>query len=632
MQILDGSILRIDLSKKKIIFEKYKKYKKFLGGRAINQYIIFKELPLGISPFDPSNLLAVGAGILSGTKAPGSCRVNIDTKNVLTGGIGSSNAGGSFAPEMRLAGINNIIITGKAKDLVYLLLDGKKIEIKDAKHLQKKTTSETEKIIKEEAGDDFQIMCIGPAGENLVRSACVVVNGAKVAGRCGTGAVMGSKNLKAVAVRGSENLEPHDPKRFEKVVEKCTEKLTKSEYLKLKSKYGVYCVSEPWGIESPYRNFSGKVPSLEKKNKILRDAFLQYQVGTKACCKACPVPCWALYEIEENGKRTRVEALQINDIHNFGARLDMFDPKLILKAHKLCNDLGLDEDNACGSIAWAFECYEKGLLTQKDTDGMDLTWGNSDAIFELFKKIAYREGFGALLAEGCKRASEKIGRGTEKCCVHVKGQDLFEILWASPSWALGTVVSPRGGTHTRGAVKFERMGEVSDEIYKKLFGISPLDNTFESMISYKHKEKLVVFFERLEAAVDCLGLCYFMHGLSRVDLLLPQDFSDLLSSATGLDISPEKLLWIGERTHTLEKSFNVLHTPWTKQDDFPPQRFVEIPLDGKFKVDLDKWEKMLNRYYELHKWDTKTGNPTKKRLEQLNLKEIADKLIEQGKL
>ncbi|HEC93250.1 MAG TPA: aldehyde ferredoxin oxidoreductase, partial [Candidatus Atribacteria bacterium] len=329
MNVLNGKILRIDLPKNKISFEDYKKYKRFLGGRGINQYILFKELPLGISPFDPSNMLAVGVGILAGTSAPGSCRVNIDTKNVLTGGIGSSNAGGNFAPEMRFAGINNIIITGKSKNLVYLLIEDNKIEIKDAFHLKQKTVSETEKIIKKDIGNDFQIMCIGPAGENLVRSACIIVNGTRAAGRCGTGAVMGSKNLKAIAVKGSGDIEVKNPKKFENIVEECTEKLNKSEFSKLVKKYGVYSVTEPWGIESPYRNFSGEVPSLKKKNKILRDEFLKYKVATRACCEACPIPCWAIYEIDENSKIIKVEALQINDIHNFGAKLDMFDPKLI---------------------------------------------------------------------------------------------------------------------------------------------------------------------------------------------------------------------------------------------------------------------------------------------------------------
>ncbi|MCK4636397.1 MAG: aldehyde ferredoxin oxidoreductase family protein [Methanomicrobia archaeon] len=619
MNVQDGKILRIDVSNSKVSWwEDFKRYKRFVGGRAVNQYILFNELPLDISPFDPTNMLAFGAGLLCGTDAPGACRLNIDSKNTLTEGIGSSNVGGYFAPEMRFAGINNIIIRGRCPNLSYILIDNGDANIIDAKDLKGKTTTETEKILKEKHGD-VKVLCIGPAGENLVRSSCIIVDGARAAGRCGLGAIMGSKNLKAIAVKGNGEIEVHNPNAFQKIVEESVEKLNNNKFNKRRMKYGVYCYDEPWDIESPYRNFSGEIPPPGNKERLMPDIFLEYKIDEKTC-PSCPIRCWSVYEFEEEGSLTHVEALQGNDPHNFGAKLDLADAKTVLKAHALCNDLGLDVDNVSGVISWAMECYERGLLTKEDTDGLALEWGDSEVIFELLRKIAFREGFGDLLAEGCKRASEKIGGGTEKYCIHVKGQELFECLWLSPSWALGTMVAPRGGTHTRGAVIEKRLIDLDSEVCERYFGVSSIGDESQ----YKNKERLVYFFERLEAFLDCVGICMFTNSL-RVDMLMPEDYALLFSAATGKSIDWREVLRIGERTHNIEKAFNVLHTDWGRREDIPPRRFVNVPLDGKYRIDLDRWDKMLDRYYALHGWDTR-GIPTKKTLDKLGLENIAKRL------
>jgi len=619
MNVLEGKVLRIDLSVPKVFYENFDKYRKFIGGRGVNQYILFNELPLGISPFDLSNILAIGAGILAGTYAPGASRLNVDSKNVLTGGIGSGNSGGYFAAKMRFAGINNIIIRGRSPKLSYILIDDGDTKIIDAEELKGKSTTETVKILKEKHGD-VKVLCIGPAGENLVKISCIIVDEARAVGRCGLGAVMGSKNLKAVAVKGTGKIEVHNPDKFRKIVRESVEKINNNEFNKKRMKYGVFCY-EPWDIESPYRNFSGKVPPIENKEKLMPDVFLKYKKDAKGCY-SCPIRCWTTHEFKEDGKLIHVEAFEGNDPHSFGAKLDMPDAKKVLEAHGVCNDLGLDVDSTSGVIAWATECYEKGLLTKKDTDGLALHWGDSKVIFELFKKIADREGFGDLLSEGCKRASEKVGKGTEKCCIHVKGQDLFESLWQSPSWALGTVVSARGGGHTRGAVIEDRLINIDSNICKKYFGVP----TIGDKTQYKDKERLVFFFERLEAFLDSVGICVFTNSL-RVDMLTLDDYAKLFSSATGEDIDEDGLLYIGERIHNVEKSFNVLHTNWDRRNDMPPERFVDVPLDGKYRIDLDKWNKMLDRYYALHGWDSR-GLPTKKTLNKLGLSNIAEKLGE----
>jgi len=619
MNVLEGKILRIDLSVSKASYEDFDKYREFIGGRGVNQYILFHELPLNISPFDSANILAFGAGILCGTDAPGASRLSIDSKNTLTEGIGSSNSGGYFASEMRFAGINNIIIRGRCSNLSYILIDNENVKIIDAKDLKGKTTTETDKILKERH-KGVKVLSIGLAGENLVRSSCVIIDGARAAGRCGLGAIMGSKNLKAIAVKGNKRIDVYEPERFQEIVGNLNEKLRNNEFNKSRMKYGVFCYP-PWDIESPYRNFSGKVPPPENKERLMPDVFLKYKVDQKGC-SSCPIRCWTIHEFKEEDKLVHAEALQGNDPHNFGAKLDLADAKIVLKAHALCNDLGLDVDNASGAISWAMECYEKGLLTKEDTDGLVLKWGDSEVVFELLRKIASREGFGYLLAEGCKRASEEIGRGTEKYCIHVKGQELFECLWQSPSWALGTMVSPRGGGHTRGAVIENRLVDLDSEICKRYFGVSSIGD----MSQYKNKERMVYFFERLEAFLDCVGICMFTNSL-RVDMLMPEDYALLFSAATGNSIDWHEVLRIGERTQNIEKAFNVLHTDWGRREDTPPERFVNTPLDGKYSVDIDEWNKMLDRYYDLHGWDTR-GLPTKKTLDKLGLSDVAEGLGE----
>lgn len=618
MKVFKSKILRINLSNAKISYENYGIYKEFVGGRGINRYILFNELPLGVSPFDPSNIIAIGTGLLCGTVAPGAARINIDSKSPITGGVGSGSAGGYFAAEMKFAGISNIIITGKCPNLSYIYINDGSIKIVDAERLRGKSTSETVNFLKEKHGD-VKIINIGPAGENLVKSACIIVDRSRAVGRCGLGAVMGSKNLKAIAIKGTGSIEVEDPDAFQKITEKITEKILNNEFLKRRIEYGVYSYKEPWDNESPYRNFSGKVPPVNNKEQLMPDNFLKYKKDSKTC-SSCPIKCWTIHEFEENGKIIQAEALQGNSIHNFGAKLDMHDAKTVLKAHALCNELGLDEDSACGVVAWAIDCYQKGLLTEDDTGGIVLQWGDYKTIFKLFRDIAFRKGFGNILAEGCKRASEKIGRGTRKYCIHIKGQELWESLWLSPSWALGTVVSPRGGTHTRGAVIEGRIEDLDSSTCEKYFGIPRIGK----LTDYQNKERLVFFFERLHAFLDCVGLCFFTNSW-RLDVVLPEDYAELFSAATGEFIDLNGLLRIGERAHTLEKAFNILHTNWERKDDMPPKQFVNVPLDGKYRIDLDKWNKMLTRYYRLHGWDTR-GLPKKDTLVNLGLDDVAEKL------
>jgi len=639
MKTTDGRILRVDLSTGEIRTEPSWPYaKRFLGGRGVSQQILFNELSPNVSTLSPDNIITFGTGPLAGTIAPAACRLSIDSKNLLTPGIGSSSCGGNFAPELRFAGYDNIVVRGKAEAPVYLFIDDAHIEIRNASHIWGHTTWETDSLIKQEIGDnDIKILCIGPAGENLVRGACVITDLEKAAGRCGLGAVMGSKKLKAIAVRGTGSIEMANPEAFLQIAGEILEKLRANEFLKRRGEVGIYGQVQ-WGesfLESPWRNFQGGyAPDPEQTARIHPDAF--YKMKEKAIsCFSCPIHCRQLHKVKGGPYDGLLsEGLENNDISLFGAKLNIFDPAAILELRSLCNQYGLDTDNATGAIAWAFECYQRGIIDEKTTDGLKLEWGNHEAVIELITKITYREGFGNILAEGSKKASETIGRGSEMYSINVKGQDLMETIWSDKGWALGVVLSARGGAHTRGAVFGLRFAGMSSKLSQKYYGVP----TIGVATGYEGKAKLVTFLEKLEALADSLGICGFatLIWAPPPNATTPQDLAKLYSAATGLEIGDEELMTAGERIHNLEKAFNMLHAGWTRKDDYPPRRFVKEPVEmpGPLNGEClpeDRWGKMLDEYYDLHGWDKKTSWPTRETFEKLDLGDVADALQKAGR-
>jgi len=641
MRSTDGQILRVHLSDRKITREEVGEGgERFLGGRGVNQWLLLKELPPAASPLSAENLLVIGTGPLVGTPAPAACRLSIDSKNPFTNGIGSSNCGGNFGPELRLAGFNHVVIQGRAETPVYLFIDDRRVEIRDAGHLWGKTTWETDAKIKEEIGDpNIQMIYIGPAGEKIVRGACIITDLEKAAGRCGMGAVMGSKNLKAVAVRGSGSVEVPHPESFMEIVSQILGKLRANPFLQKRGEYGIYG-HVLWGEtlrETSWRNFQGGIlPSPDQIAAIHPDIFLQKFKKKSISCWSCPIHCRMIHEIKQGPYQGLIsEGLENNDIQLFGAKLNVFDPEAILYLRSLCNQYGLDTDNTTGVLAWAFECYQRGIIGPETTDGLELKWGDVGAYIQLIERMAARQGFGSILAEGSQRASAIVGNGSEKYAMHIKGQDLAEQLWVHKGWALGTVVSARGGTHTRGAVLSTRFESLSPELCRKYYGLEKIGRPND----YEGKAPFVVLFEKLQALADSLGLCTFATILwaPPPQAMDQEDMARLFSACTGIDISPGELMKIGERIHNLEKAFNVLHADWTRREDYPPWRFVEekVMMSGPFQgecLSLEKWDKMLDEYYELHGWERKSGWPTRETLEKVGLREVADILGRAGKL
>lgn len=635
---LAGKILHVNLTTGSVTTEPTVRYAaKFLGGRGINSWLLYQQVKPWVTPLEPANRLIIGTGALVGTLAPSAGRHNIDAKSPMTGGIGSSNSGGHFSAELKFAGYDHIVIAGRARKPVYLWLDDDRVQIRDASGIWGKRVSETNDLIKQELGiADIQILCIGPAGENLVRAACIITNRARAAARCGLGAVMGAKQLKAIAVRGSGAIRVAQPTRFMSEVAKAWEKLRQSSSAQRRRQWGTLFAATVSNNASlfPVRNFEDDYLKPESLAKISPQVFRQkYEVG-RLGYSFCPVSCSHLYHIPD-GLYTGLtaEGIECNDLWNFGGRLAIDYPPAIIKAHHLCSEYGLDQDNASGAIAWAMECYQRGILTRQDTDGLQLEWGNHEVVMELLRRIAYREGIGDILAEGAKRAAEIIGGGSDQFAVHLKGQDSIESMRAAKGWALGCVVSPRGGGHTRGANLIELYHDrLTRDFCRKAFGIPQVGN----MLDYENKANLVVYFERLQAICDCLGICLLCSYWGGPDQLGPDDFASLYSAATGQELSASELLSTGERIHNVEKAFNVLHAGFARRDDYPPQRFMEEPVkSGPAKGELlvkKMWDKMLDEYYQLHGWDIETGWQSRRQLKTLSLTEVADDLEQAGKL
>ncbi len=632
-----GKILHVDLTSGEKWTEPIEKYSKlFLGGKGINQAILFDQVPYGTKPFDEKNVIIVGTGPLTGTLTPSSGRITIGSMNALTGGLLEDNAGGNLAPEIKYAGYDHIVIHGKAPSPVYLYIKDEKIELRDASAMWGCSTWQAEDLIKKDVGEGFYSVLIGPAGERLVRGAAVIVDRGRVASKGGIGAVFGSKKLKGIVVKGSGSIIVADSEGFFRAVEKSWKILFDSPKTKIMQAGGTHLDGTRGA------NLAGMISTRNSQDAfwdeskirlvdypVYREKFEKRRIG----CFACPTYCSHFYQIPENTKYPTMiaEGFQAGTIWGYGGRLDIDDPEALIYLYALNGQYGLDQDFTSVVISWAMELYERGILSKNDLDGLDLTWGNVDAIIELLKKIAFREGIGDILAEGVKRASEEIGRGSEKYAIHVKGQDILEELRPAIAWGFGVITALRGGGHVEGSCNCEMDG-TTDEEAMKLYGVRTLDRN-----TYDEKEKVVFWYERYKQILDSTGLCYFTGPIVETGKRIGmEEIAELLTYATGNQYSENDLFIIGQRDLNIQKAFNTLHAGFTKKDDLPPNRFVEEPIksgpQAGAKLDLIQWKKLLDRYYQLQGWDVETGWPLRSTLERLDLDYVAEKLDRASRL
>jgi aldehyde:ferredoxin oxidoreductase len=631
-----GKLLHIDLSKENIWEETLSQeyVNKFIGGRGINAALLWKWITPESDPLGKKNVLIFGAGALSGTFAPSSGRTTVTCKGPATNFYLKSSVGGHWGPELKFAGYDNLIVHGMAKRPVYLWIKDNKVEIKDASNLWGKDVQDTEKYFYEQFRNErLEIACIGPGGENQVKFASIMI-GHNTAGRGGVGAVMGSKMLKAIVVQGKQPIRIFDAEKFCKVVLKAIKALGEFPGRKGLSLYGTA------GLV-PIRNEMHLFPTKNFQEDYLEEA---YQISgqylsekgfliNRFGCSACGTSCHRFTSIEKGKyKGTKSGGPEYETVASLGAGCGVTETEAVLKANDLCNRYGLDTISTGSVIQWAMECREKELLSEKETGGLDLSWGDGEVVIELIRKIALRQGIGDLLAEGVKRAAEQIGKDSWRWAIHVKGleQSRAEVR-ARKGYALALAVNPRGPDHLHSQVYAED-GTTPEAraLIKKICG----SEEYASHTIPEKRGAIVRWHEDCYAATDALGLCTFV-TLSRGYLVDPQLMSKMYTYASGINIGEDELLNVGRRIITIEKAFNVREGA-TRKDDTLPWRFMNEPIRSGPRAGMvtssDELGEMLDEYYDLHGWDKKTSWPFKETLEGLKLEEVARELESLGKI
>ena len=602
-----GKILYIDLTHKKTKTSPIKNdfCKRYIGGNGFAIRLLYDNTKSNIDPLSPENALVFAVGPFAGTIVPTSGKYIVQAKSPLTNFMGESVSSGVWGQAFKRAGYDAMVIRGRAKKSTYLFVDDDIIRFKDAKNLLGKDSLETIDLIVEEIGDDNVCPAtIGPAGENLVRIANITNDRYRQAGRTGMGAVMGSKNLKAVAVRGTKKVEVSN---LEKLMEVCLGLYKECQEAGTKG-YRTYGTPQSILIHNhlaalPTRNWQQS--TFELAENISGEHIREHYLLNTIACAGCPIACDHLTAIEDGPYKGTTSSVEFETIYALGSNCGIGDFPAIAKASDLCDRLGIDTISAGVTIGWAMECFEKGILTKKDTDGIKLTFGNHEAVIEVVKKMAYREGIGELLADGVKRASQKVGKGSEHFAMHNKGLEFpgYDLRGLKAS-ALGFNTSTRGGCHLRSSMyDFDAKGKVDRFKADKTLG------------------KIVMDREDLWAIMDSLILCKFIRGvLNTVDRL-----AELYTLVTGIKMTGTQLQKTGERVYNMEKAYNV-REGWTKKDDYPPPRIMEDPIpDGVAKGSLvpkKEFDLMLDAYFKARKWNSK-GIPTKQKLAELGLNKIA---------
>ncbi|HXK88999.1 MAG TPA: aldehyde ferredoxin oxidoreductase family protein, partial [Thermosynergistes sp.] len=590
-----GKLLRVNLTEGTITTEALRKpwAEEYIGARGLGSKYLYEEVDPAVDPLSPENKIIFATGPLTGTLATSGGRYNVVTKGPLTGTIAASNSGGYWGPELKYAGYDMIIIEGKAAEPAYLWIFNDRVELRCAAKLWGKSTHEATDIIVSETDPEAKVACIGPAGEKLVKFACVINDKHRAAGRTGVGAVMGSKNLKAIAVRGTKGIRVADPKRF---MEAAIDARKKLEASPVNSQglpaYGtnvlVNIINATGGF--PTRNFQESV--FEGAEKISGETFAATYLLRPKACASCTSRCGRVSAVGEvTGEGPEYEA-----VWAYGAQCGIDDLASITKANFLCNELGIDPITMGSTIGCAMELYERGIL-KKERVGMDLYFGNAEAILELTRKTALREGFGDELAEGSYRLASKYGHPELSMTAKKQEMPAYDPR-ALQGMGLEYATSNRGGCHVRGYLTSPEVLGIPEKL---------------DPASVEDKPQWTKTFQDLTAAIDSSGLCLFItFGLGAPEV------ASQLSAATGIDYTTEKIMECGERVWNLERLFN-LKAGLSAEDDTLPPRLLHEPIPaGPMKGSVCRLGEMLPKYYELRGWD-KNGVPKEEKLEELKL-------------
>lgn len=615
-----GKILRIDLGKRSFSIESPPDtfYRRYFGGRALIAYYLLKNLEAGIDPLGPENILVFSSGVMNGHPFSGSGRNSVGAKSPLTGGFGNAEVGGFWGSELKRAGYDAIIVSGVSEKPIYLSIKDEVIDFRNAEHIWGKTTGETEVIIKKELDDNVtRVAQIGPAGERMIRYACIVNDLSHVAGRTGLGAVMGSKKLKAIAVRGSQSPRQADPEKVKSFAKRVAENpdiiLPIGQKLKDFQKYGTAIIvlelNENGGL--PTRNFlESQFESAEDiSGERMTETIL---IGTHTCF-SCAVRCKRNVKFDlPYVVDPKYGGPEYETIAAFGSNCGIKDLKGIAKAHEICNAYGIDTISTGIVISFVMECYQKGVLKDQDTGGVQLKFGDTDSMLKILGKIVECEGIGEILKEGVRRAAEKIGRGSEKYAMHVKSQEIpLHEPRLKKGLGIGYAISPTGADHAHNLhdTRFS-----SESIHLKEINSLGFLNPIPKEALTSEKIRLLIYYTNWRHFLDCAVMCYFT----------PNSYSfmpDLVNAVTGWNTTTFELMKVGERAVTMARAFNI-REGFTSEDDVLPDRFstslTKGPIAGE-SISKEDLERSKTTYYRMMGWEAENGVPTAEKLYELDV-------------
>ncbi len=632
----NGKVLHVNLTNSSYDIEDPDElfYRKYLGGKGFVAYYLLNFVRRGIDPLSPDNVLVLAAGVLTGTSGPGLNRFSSGAKSPLSGIYGDAEAGGWWAPELKFAGFDAIVVRGKAAHPVYLWIEDGKVEIRDASHLWGRTTGEAQDAIRADVGKTdraARVLTIGPAGENLVRYALLVNDLRYFNGRGGMGAVMGSKNLKAVAVRGHKKMELADPEAMASLVKWFAQNFKGDPRAAALSAHGTPGLVS--GLEAagllPTHNF--RSGSFAQADRINHDAYEKEILQGSGTCYACPVRCKRDVSVDDGVYKVepRYGGPEYETIGAVGSGLEIGNLKAIAAANQLCGEYGLDSISAGVTIGFAMECYERGLLTKEDTGGLELRFGDEKVLLQLLELIAHRSGFGDLLAEGTRRAAAKIGRGSEDFAMHTKGQ---EIPLHEPrgkfNVGIGYATGEGGADHLR-SVHDTAFASAESVSLKSLAPVG-VYNPIDPLVGTPSSIHLFARSELTSLLWNSVGACFFVYpprGYFDLD-----QFVKLTQAVTGWKTSLTELLTSAERVQNVARAFNQ-REGLRRKDDTLPKRFFEPLEGGRLKgksLNREEFEQAITWYYQIRGWDTETGLPTQAKLADLEIEWVADKINAQS--
>jgi len=574
----------------------------YIGGMGFGVKLLTKEVNPLIDPLSADNKIIISVGPLTATAAPLFAQTCLVTKSPLTNGVINCYAGGYLGYKIKSSGYDCVVIEGKASELGYLIITPSEVKIKECSQLTQQNTNRVENFIKEKENmEDLSIMSIGAAGENLVRFASTI-SATRAFGRGGTGAVFGSKNLKAIAFSGGKDIRVNKPLEFNEVVNEaysCFKRAVANEWnlLNMFSKFGTASGMGLINEKNALATKNHQLSSFEKASEIDSFAYIKKYPSRQVACFGCPIHCGQVHEFKSGKYKGMVtRGPEYETAYSFGSDCLIGDPEIIARAHQICEEYGMDTISAGCTMAFAMECYEKGILKKEDTEGIELNFGNGESMLKVLEKVGKRQGIGNLLAEGTKRMAKKLGRETEYFAMNVKGLEFAA--WMPQRMrgiALTFATSNRGACHKRAPIGAELMGKIPME-------------------EIKGKAEVVKDIQDTVNAIFTLVSCRF------AEFELPKEmFVKLLNSASGLNYNLEEFIKVGEKLWNLERLFNIGAGMTKKDDQLPSRCFDPLPLkDGETRMKREDFEDMLKEYYSLRGWDT-NGVPTKAKLKTLGI-------------